>query len=263
MINYKGKVALITGASGGIGMEYAKRLASSGSHVILVARSKKKLERLADELSNTYNIKAYALNLDLSKANAVSILAEQINELNLNVDILINNAGFGTHGRFEDISSEKEKEMVNLNITTLVGLTHKFLPYMQQQKEGIIVNVASLGAFQPIPYMATYVATKAFVLSFTEALYAENRKLGVRILALCPGTTKTEFFDVIGTKEMPGGINGTPESVVNAGFKGIEKDRSYIIDGHKNYWLAQSSRFITRRLTAIMGERMTRPSKTI
>jgi short-subunit dehydrogenase len=262
MINYKGKVALVTGASSGIGKAYARELAAKGSHVIVVARSKNKLEALAKELSAKYGIKAYALACDLSKPGAASQLAEQIAALGLNVSILINNAGFGTHGRFEEISSEREQEMISLNVSSLVGMTHQFLPYMQQQKDGIIVNVASLGSFQPIPYMATYAATKAFVLSFTEAIWAENRHLGVRVLALCPGTTKTEFFDVIGTTEMPGGINGTPESVVKAGFRGIEKGRSYIIDGTNNYWLAQSSRFLTRRYTAAMTERMTRPTSS-
>jgi short-subunit dehydrogenase len=262
MINYKGKVSLVTGASSGIGKAYARELAAKGSHVIVVARSKNKLEALAKELSAKYGIKAYALACDLSKPGAASQLAEQIAALGLNVSILINNAGFGTHGRFEEISSEREQEMISLNVSSLVGMTHQFLPYMQQQKDGIIVNVASLASFQPIPYMATYAATKAFVLSFTEAIWAENRHLGVRVLALCPGTTKTEFFDVIGTTEMPGGINGTPESVVKAGFRGIEKGRSYIIDGTKNYWLAQSSRFLTRRYTAAMTERMTRPTSS-
>ncbi|MCR6108929.1 SDR family oxidoreductase [Bacillus sp. A301a_S52] len=260
MFDYKGKVALVTGASGGIGKQYAKELASKGSDVILVARSKEKLEALATELSSAYRIRTYSLPTDLSKADSVASLAQQIEDLNLNVDILINNAGFGTHGRFETIPNDQEQEMINLNISTIVGMTHQFLPYMQQQKTGIIVNVASLSSFQPIPYMATYAATKAFVLSFTESLFAENRHLGVRVLALCPGTTKTKFFDVIGTQNMPGGINGTPESVVKAGFKGIDKKRSYIIDGVKNYWIAQASRFMPRKFTAIMGERVTRPA---
>lgn len=260
MVDYKGKVALVTGASTGIGKAYSTELAAKGSHVIVVARSKDKLETLAKDLSSKYSIKAYALAADLSKPGAAQRLDEQIAELGLNVNILINNAGSGTHGRFEEISSERELEMINLNVGSLVDMTHQFLPYMQRQKDGIIVNVASLGSFQSIPYMATYAATKAFVLSFTEAIFAENRHLGVRILALCPGTTKTEFFDVIGTTEMPGGINGTPESVVKAGFRGIEKGRSYIIDGTSNYWLAQSPRFLTRKLTAIVTERMTRPA---
>lgn len=260
MFDYKGKVALVTGASGGIGKVYARELAAKGCHVILVARSKDKLETLAEELSSTYGIRTFSMPADLTITGTTQLLAKQIGELDLHVNILINNAGFGTHGRFEEISSEREQEMINLNVASLVNMTHQFLPYMQQQKNGIIVNVASLGAFQSIPYMATYAATKAFVLSFTESLFAENRHLGVRVLALCPGTTKTEFFDVIGTTEMPGGINGTPESVVKAGFRGIQKGRSYIIDGTSNYWLAQSARFLTRKFTAIMTERLTRPA---
>ncbi|MBM7541934.1 SDR family NAD(P)-dependent oxidoreductase [Amphibacillus cookii] len=258
MFDYQGKVALVTGASSGIGKQYAKELASKGSDVILVARSKDKLEELALALSNAYRVRTYVLPTDLSKADAVALLAQQIADFNINVDILINNAGFGTHGRFETILDGQEQEMINLNISTLVSMTHQFLPHMQKQKMGIIVNVASLSSFQPIPYMATYAATKAFVLSFTESLFAENRHLGVKVLALCPGTTKTAFFNTIGEEKMPGGVNGTPESVVKAAFKGIDKNRIYIIDGKKNYWIAQASRFMPRKFTAIIGERVTR-----
>ncbi|MFC3419517.1 SDR family NAD(P)-dependent oxidoreductase [Salinicoccus hispanicus] len=261
MVNYKGKTALVTGASGGIGKAYAKELASRGSHVILVARSDGKLNALADELSLKHKVDTYIIPLDLSEAGSVDELAERIKKLGLNVDILINNAGFGTHGRFETISIDREQEMIRLNISTLVGLAHQFLPYMQQQRDGVIVNLASVASFQPLAYMATYAATKAFVLSFSEALYAENRHLGVRILALCPGTTKTSFFDVMGTTDMPGGIKGTPESVVKSGFKGIAKNKSYIVDGANNYWVAQASRFMTRKAMAVVAERVTRPSK--
>lgn len=264
MVNYKGKLALVTGASAGIGKLYAEELAARGSHVILTARSKEKLEVLAQELSVKYGIKAYAMPADLSKAGAARLLADQIAALGLNVNILINNAGFGTHGRFEEISSEREQDEIMLNVASVVQLTHLFLPYMQQQRDGIIVNVASVAAFQPSAYMAVYSATKAFVLSFTEALWAENQKSGVRILALCPGATQTEFFDVIGTMDAAGGTTlSSPESVVKAGFRGVEHNRSYIVAGRMNYFAAQAHRFISRRRTALIMERMTRPKPVL
>jgi short-subunit dehydrogenase len=263
MVHYKGKLALITGASSGIGKVYAEELAAKGSHVILTARSKDKLEVQANELAEKYGIQAYALASDLSKPGAARRLAEQITALGLSVHILINNAGFGTYGRFEDISSDREQEEIMLNIASLVELTHQFLPEMVQKKDGIIVNVASLAAFQPGAYMAVYCASKAFVLSFTEALWAENRNSGVRILALCPGATQTDFFNTIGTTDAAGGTTlSTPMKVVQAGFRGIEQGRSYIIEGTTNYLAAQSSRFFPRKMTASIMERMTRPKSS-
>jgi short-subunit dehydrogenase len=263
MVQYKGKLALITGASSGIGKVYAEELAAKGCHVILTARSKDKLEAQANELIAKYGIQAYALVSDLSKPGAARQLAEQIAALGLSVHILINNAGFGTHGRFEDISSDREQEEIMLNIASLVELTHQFLPDMVQKKDGIIVNVASLAAFQPGAYMAVYCASKAFVLSFSEALWAENRHRGVRVLALCPGATQTDFFNVIGTMDAAGGTTlSTPMKVVQAGFRGIEQGRSYIIEGTRNYLAAQSSRFFPRKMTASIIERMTRPKSS-
>ncbi|WP_258297960.1 SDR family NAD(P)-dependent oxidoreductase [Paenibacillus peoriae] len=260
MVNYKGKVALVTGASSGIGEAYAKDLAARGSHVIVVARSKDKLEVLAKDLKAAYGVNTYALVSDLSKPGAAGELAEQVKGLGLKVNILINNAGFGTHGRFEEIPMDRYREMVNLNITSLMDMTAQFLPYMQQQKDGIIVNVSSFLAFYPFPYMGAYAATKAFVLSFSESLWAENRHLGIRVLALCPGATKTGFFDVVGTTDMPGGVTGTPQSVVRTAFRGLEKNRSYVVDGIGNYWIANSARFVTRKFMAAFSERLGRPA---
>ncbi|MFS0725176.1 SDR family NAD(P)-dependent oxidoreductase [Paenibacillus sp. 1P07SE] len=259
-MNYTGKIALVTGASSGIGKAYAKELAANGSDVILAARSIEKLNTLAAELSSRYHVKAYPLSIDLSKPEAAAELMQSVEKLGLTVDILINNAGFGTHGRFEEISHAREYDMMQVNMSSLVALTRMVLPAMRKRKSGIIVNVASVASFQPIPYMATYAASKAFVLSFTESIWAENKDAGIQVLALCPGTTKTSFFDEIGTSEMPGGINGTPESVVRTGFKGLAKGRTYIVDGLNNYWLVQTARFLTRRFTAVITERINRPS---
>ena len=259
--NYFGKFALVTGASAGIGKVFATELAARGCHVILVARSKQKLDALALEIASTYSIRTYAIAQDLSKPGSVEELADQIRNLGLQVNILINNAGFGTYGRFEKISNEREQEEIRLNIASLVAMNHQFLPEMQRLREGIIVNVASVAAFQPSPYMAVYSATKAFVLSFSEALWAENRHRGVQILALCPGATQTEFFKVIGSEAATGGSKlASPMDVVKAGFRGITKRRSYIIAGKQNYWTSQVSRFLPRKWIVILMERLIRPS---
>lgn len=263
MIHYTGKVALITGASAGIGKVFATELAAKGCHVILVARSKEKLDSLASELASKYPIHTYSITQDLSKPGSVEELADQIRTLGLQVNILINNAGFGTFGRFEEISPEREQEEIRLNIASLVAMNHQFLPEMQRRKDGIIINVASVAAFQPAPYMAVYSATKAFVLSFSEALWAENRDRGVRILALCPGATETEFFNVTGSDAASGRKLASPIDVVKTGFRGIEKKRSYIIAGKLNYWASQGSRLLPRKQVVTLMERIVRPHSSL
>ncbi|CQR59111.1 SDR family NAD(P)-dependent oxidoreductase [Paenibacillus riograndensis] len=258
--HYLGKVALITGASSGIGEVYAKELAARGCHVILTARSKDKLEALASEITRTHGVQAYALPIDLSKAEAPRLLAKSISELGVTVDILINNAGFGTTGRFEDINPEREQEQIMLNTAALVELTHLFLPGMLGRKDGVVVNVASMAAFAPCAYLAVYGATKAFVLSFSEALWAETRERGVRVLALCPGATDTGFFDAVGSRDMvENNTLSTPEKVVQAGFRGVDRNSGYIIDGRINYMTTLICRILPRRSLALINERNSRP----
>lgn len=259
---YRNKLAVVTGASSGIGKAYAKELAARGCHVVLAARSKDKLDAMVREINSQYGVQAYASACDLSKANAPRQLVEQISELGLSVDILINNAGVGTYGRFEEIAPEREQEEIMLNTAALVDLTHRLLPNMLKREDGVIVNVASMAAFMPCAYSAVYGATKAFVLSFSEALWAEMRGRGVRVLALCPGATETGFFDAVGSEEMGAGQKlSTPEKVVQAGFCGIDQGRSYIIDGRNNYFMAQMIRFFSRRRVALIMERMSRPKR--
>ncbi|WP_026297272.1 SDR family NAD(P)-dependent oxidoreductase [Paenibacillus daejeonensis] len=257
---YQDQTALITGASSGIGEAYARELASRGCHVILTARSKTKLEALASELTRVHGVQAHALPCDLSQAGAPRMLAESISELGLPVNILINNAAFGTYGRFEEIDSGREQEEIMLNTSALVELTHLYLPGMLKRKEGVVVNVASMAAFAPCAYMAVYGATKAFVLSFSEALWAETRGRGVRVMALCPGATDTGFFDEVGSRDMvKGNALSTPQRVVQAGFRGIDKGRSYIIDGRSNQFAALVSQLLPRRSLALANERISRP----
>lgn len=246
---YKEKTALITGASTGIGAAFAKALAAAGTNLILVARSEEKLLALASQLEKQHPIRAEVIVADLSRVGAARTVFEETQQCGLTVDILINNAAFGTFGQFDTLDAEREQQEILLNVATLVDLTHHFLPSMVERRQGAIMNVASLAAFQPTPYMAVYGATKAFVLSFSEALWGEYRTKGVRILALCPGETATEFFQVLGNGyDTPLGNAETPEKVVQVGLRALEQGRSSVVSGKRNALMANTSRFVPRDL---------------
>ncbi len=263
MFQYQGKTALITGASAGIGAEFARALAARGANVILVARSEDRLRALADELARDHGVRADVIATDLTRPGAARDIRAAVDARGLAVDVLVNNAGFGTHAPFETLAPERDGAEVALNVTAVVDLTHLFLPAMLAKGDGAVVNVASLAAFQPLPYMAVYGATKAFVLSFSEALWAECRGRGVRVLALCPGATATEFFDVVGTDAGVRGAKRTPAQVVATGLRGLERGRSYAVDGLANYLAAQASRVLPRGLVARLMERVTRPRQAV
>lgn len=264
---YKEKTVLITGASTGIGAAFAKALAAAGSHLILVARSEEKLRTLAGKLAERHSIRAEVIVADLSRVGAARTVFEEAQRRGLTVDILINNAGFGTYGPFDTIDAEREQQEILLNVATLVDLTHHFLPVMVERRQGAIINVASLAAFQPTPYMAVYGATKAFVLSFSEALWGEYHTKGIRILALCPGETATEFFQVVGNGyDTPLGNAETPEKVVQVGLRALEQGRSSVISGRQNALMANALRFVPRGLVVRMITQMTEqrlPTRTV
>ncbi|MEA5565825.1 SDR family oxidoreductase [Anabaena sp. UHCC 0399] len=186
--------ALITGASGGIGRAFAQELAARQTNLVLVARSEAKLHQLAQELQEQYKIQVDVIVKDLTEVDATAAVFDITKTKGLTIDLLINNAGFGDYGDFAKSDRDRQVKMVQLNVLALVDLTHKFLPLMRQRGSGNIINVASITAFQPIPYLSVYAATKAFIVSFSEALWAENREYGVRVLVTCPGPTETEFF---------------------------------------------------------------------
>src|SRR6266478_1397971 len=185
---------LITGASSGIGEVFARKLAARGNNLLLVARSEDKLINLCNELGRSKSIRAQYVALDLSERDAPARLFEETQKRDLQIDFLINNAGFGSMGEFIKLDLDHELNMIDLNVRSLVELTHRFLVPMRERKSGSIINVASTAGFQAVPFMATYAATKAFVLSFSEALSEENRPLGIKVMALCPGVTSTNFF---------------------------------------------------------------------
>lgn len=230
------KVTLITGASSGIGEAFARRLAANEHNLVLVARSENKLHELCDELMLEYKIMAHYVALDLQEEDADEKLLEETEKHGFEVEWLINNAGFGSMGDFATLDLEKELDIIRLNVSSLVALTHRFLPQMRERRHGTIINVSSSAGFQPIPFMATYAATKAFVTSFTEAIAEENRPFGVRTMALCPGATRTNFFAASDIKD-PLTVKGeqTPEEVVEAALKGLRKGKSTVISGWANY----------------------------
>lgn len=227
--------ALITGASSGIGKAFARELAARNNDLVLVARSQDKLEKLATELNNAYQIKTTVIPQDLTTNAAGKVIFEAIQAQGLTIDILINNAGFGDYGAFGDRPLSKMMDMVQLNITAVVELTGLFLPLMQERKNGTIINISSIAAFQPIPYMSVYAATKAFLLNFSEALWAENRGLGIKVLAVCPGPTESDFYDRADFPKTAKGLKGmtlaSSEKVVQESLKALSKGQSTVVTG--------------------------------
>ncbi|HEX6124559.1 MAG TPA: SDR family oxidoreductase [Pyrinomonadaceae bacterium] len=227
---------LITGASSGIGEAFARRLAREKHNLVLVARTRGKLQALAEDLAGMHQIAAHFVELDLADPSAAGRLFEETERNGWQVDWLINNAGFGSSGDFAKLELERELEMISLNVSTLVALTHRYLSRMRERKSGTIINVSSAAGFQPIPFMATYAATKAFVSSFTEAVAEENRPFGIRILALCPGSTKTNFFEASNI-ERPIQVKGqqTVDEVVDTAMKALAKNKTKVVSGWANF----------------------------
>ncbi|MGH8529725.1 MAG: SDR family NAD(P)-dependent oxidoreductase [Nevskiales bacterium] len=262
--SYRGKTALITGASGGIGEVFARQLAAKGMNLILVARSEGKLRGLAEELARAHGIKADVIPSDLSKPGAAAALYAAAKAKALKVDLLLNNAGFGSFGQFETIDPKHESEMIQVNVTALVELSHTYIPEMLARGGGTVINIASGAAFQPDPYFATYGATKAFVLSFSEALWAEYRGRGVHVLCVCPGATRTGFFEATKSDEIKkiglfSATMMTSEQVVAQSLRALERRKHYIINGWLNWLLAQSGRFSPRWMVARVSGMFMKP----
>ncbi len=238
-------VTLITGASAGLGVDFARQLAARGERLVLVARRKERLDGLAAELGN-----ARAVAIDLGEAGAAARLMADLAAHGETVACLVNNAGFGLAGRFAELDGPRQRSMIDLNIGALTELAHAVLPGMIAAKSGAILNVASTAAFQPGPGMAVYFATKAFVLSFSEALHEEVRAHGVTVTALCPGPTATEFGEVAGW----GGhgliekLSARSDDVVRAGIAAMDKRRAIVIPGLVNKAGAQGHRLLPRWL---------------
>ncbi len=246
----KTKTALITGASSGIGYELAKLFAQDGYRLVLVARHRDHLLYVAGQLRETYDVSVTVLVKDLSITTAAAELVAELRQAGLPIDVLVNNAGFGAYGPFAQTSLTAEQEMMQLNMVSLVQLTKLLLPDMVSEAKGKILNVASTAAFQPGPLMAVYYATKAFVLSFSEALANELRGTGVSVTALCPGPTQSGFQQRSGMQRsrlMSGKIMDA-ETVAKIGYRGLMKNKTVVIPGLKNKLLALAVRFVPRNV---------------
>jgi len=239
---------LITGASSGIGAAFARKFAALGRNVFLVARSEEKLITICNELGRMSGIRAQYFALDLTEPDAPARLFEETKKRGLEIDMLVNNAGFGSMGYFDKLDPAREVEMITLNVRALVDLTYRFLLPMRGRKQGTIINVASTAGFQPVPFMATYAATKAFVLTFSEALWEENRPFGVHVMALCPGVTETNFFEAAKMDRPPMRGSQSPEEVVETAIRGLKRKKSVIISGWPNRLTVFAERFFPRSI---------------
>jgi uncharacterized protein len=226
--------SLVTGASAGIGEALARALAARGSHLVLSARRLERLETLAAELRRAHGVEAVAIAADLARPGEGTRLWREASE-GRSIRLLVNNAGFGAKGKLHEIAAERQLEMVQVNCAALLELTHAALPHLRAAGAGAILNVASIAAFQPVPNLATYAASKAFVLSLSEALGEESRGTGVRVVALCPGPVMTEFQRVAGTKVTPGTLgHRSAEEVAEAGLRGVERGKRVVVPGLPN-----------------------------
>ena len=255
-MNFKGKTAVITGASSGIGLGYAHELAARGANLVLVARNKEALERIASEIKTIANVHIDVIALDLSKVTSGQELLEHLKALKVSVDVLINNAGFGTNNRVSQEDRAKLQQEILLNVVTLVDLTAAVLPEMLAKDFGAIVNIGSTASFQPVPGMAVYGATKAFVRSFTSALWGEVRATNVRVLTVNPGATETEFFNVADTK--PAGKLAPVSEVISATFKALEAKSSKpsIVVGGRNAFMAHFTRFVPTKFVISVAAKL-------
>ena len=247
----KNGAALVTGASGGIGWELAWLLARDGNDLVLVARSEPKLQELAAALRRDCGVQVHVIAADLSEPDAPESVLRAVEEAGIAIDILINNAGFGMYGPFLEGDRGRQLEMIRLNVVALTDLSWLFARGMVAQGRGRIMNVASLAAFAPGPLMAVYYATKAYVLSFSEALSAELQGTGVSVTAFCPGSTRTNFQDVAsagGTRlfRSPGAMDVKP--VARAGYEALKRGTVVAIPGIHNKLLAKSMSFVPRGL---------------
>lgn len=246
--------ALITGASSGLGEEFATRFAARGENVVLVARRTDRLNALARRIEADHGVTATVVAMDLGVPGIGETLRTTLADRGITPTTLINNAGFGTHGKFADEDPKRVAAEIALNISALVDLTHAFLPNLT----GALINVASTAAYQPTPNMAVYGATKAFVLNFTEALAFEHRASPLKILALSPGPTRTEFFDVVGSEDAAVGNFQTSEQVVATALRALDSRRTpaSIVSGLSNKISAGSVRFAPRALATVISGRL-------
>jgi uncharacterized protein len=258
-VDVKKQTALVTGASAGIGRELAKLFAQDHYDLVLVARNVSRLAKFADELKQQFGITTKSFPVDVAAAAAPQFLFDQLQREGIAVDVLVNNAGYGKLGAFAEVPLEETLGQIQLNVTALTHLTKLFLGPMLEQKSGKILNVASTAGFQPGPLMAVYYATKAYVISFSEALANELQSTGVTVTCLCPGATDTEFQKRAGTEETRLFRTMRPmeaSAVARDGYQGLMKGKPLVISGFRNWLLAESLRISPRKLVTAVSRKI-------
>lgn len=262
-IDYHSQTVIVTGASSGLGAEFARQLARRGANLVLVARRQDRLEDLAAELTRAHGVTVTAVARDLGLPDAGRTLRAELESRGIYATGLVNNAGFGAHDAFTDEDPDRLQSMIALNVSALVDLSRAYIDPLTSTDTGILINVASVLGFQPTPYLSVYGATKAFVLSFTESLWEETRGTGLRVLAVCPGATQTEFYDVAGSQSADYGTKrATPEQVVTIALDTLDRRSappSVITNGRQ---LPLASKLLPRRpMVQLMG-RLARRRRT-
>jgi short-subunit dehydrogenase len=254
-----GKWALVTGASAGIGMALARELAAGGTNLVLTARRRERLAGLAGELSAKHAIRTVVCVADLAQTSGPEEIFAFTEEKNIVVDLLVNNAGFGAYGEFRKVKVERLLEMVQVNVSAVVHLTHLYLPGMIARNSGDILILASTASFQPVPYITTYAATKSFDLIFAEGLAEEIRRFGIHVCALCPGSTESEFLQVAGQRHHTRRPQESAEKVARVGLRALAEGKSSVISGFTNWLGAETVRLVPRRMVARIVGGMFRP----
>jgi short-subunit dehydrogenase len=263
MTSWSGKWALVTGASAGIGAALAVELARGETNLVLTARRRERLEELAQKLAAAYKVQTKIFVADLAEAEAPEKIFQFTKELGIEIELLINNAGFGAYGELTTVELRRLSDMVQVNCAAVVHLTRLYLPEMVARKHGDVLIVASTAAFQAVPYISTYAATKGFDLLFAEGLAEEMRPCGVRVCALCPGSTESEFAQVAGQTQIAAtrANRETAEKVARTGLRALASGKSYVISGLGNYLGVLGQRLVPRGLVAGVAARMFRPKK--
>ena len=254
--------ALITGASGGLGAEFARQLAARGMHLVLVARRHELMVELATELHTKHGTRCEIISADLSDPAEPQRILDDIDAKGIQIELLVNNAGFGVVGEVGQANLNRLLQLIRLNVSALTELTYRCLPGMLERGHGTILNVSSLSAFQPVAYMGVYAASKAFVLHFSEALHCELIDRGITVTAVCPGVTRTNFFDVAGAPGWLQKHSSLPvEAVVKAALKAMIRRRQYVVPGWRNFLLTLLVRIASRRRVVKESTRFFRPRR--
>lgn len=256
---WKDKWALVTGASAGIGKALAAALAEGGANLVLTARREERLRTIAQQLSREHRVRAEIFAADLAESAAPEAIYQFAEQKGLVIDLLVNNAGFGQYGEFHKADSDRLLEMIQVNCSAVLQLTRLFLPAMVARRSGDVLIVASTAAFQAVPYISTYAATKVFDLYLAEGLAEELRPYGIRVSALCPGTTTSEFHEIAGHPSRSKGREQSAEVVARNGLKALAAGKSYVISGFANYLGAHGERLVPRRFVTRIAAKMFRP----